>query len=206
MIVSLLIAVLVVVLVLLAIRSTSSVVPWMDVMTRRNPGVRDRAEWIAPTDVIEAVTEDYLAFYTYAAERLRQGWVAYGRDLNEHLTGDLLTQQRESIALRLQSDRGRVVDVLRADHDVQVRNFSTDGMGCIVIDHQSDQRLATYDYWAGHRLHTQDMGMSIYVYEMAFDQRAEKWKIARFIQCLPPGTRRPGTLVLNLPQPAGRDE
>jgi hypothetical protein len=206
MIVLLLSGVLLVGMVLLAISSTASVVPWLDRMTRENPGVRDRAEWIAPVDVIEAVKGDYLAFYTYAAARLRQGWIAYGRDLENYLADDMLAEQMESIALRLQNDRGRVVDVLRADHDIQVRNFSTDGLRCIVIDHRSDQRLATYDYWNGNRLHTQDMGAGTYVYEMAFDQRADKWKLARFVQCLPPGTRQAGTLVLTLPQTAGRDQ
>lgn len=193
-------------MILLVISSTASVVPWLDSMTRENPGTRDRAEWIAPVDVIEAVTVDYISFYTYAAERLRQGWVAYGRDLNHYLTEDMLTEQRESISMRLQSDRGRVLDVLRADHDIQVRNFSGDGLRCVVIDHRSDQRLATYDYWRGSRLHTQDMGAGTYVYEMAYDQRANKWKLARFVQSLPPGTRQPGTLMLTLPHTAGRDQ
>ena len=193
-------------LVVIAITSMPSVVPWMDTMTRKNPGERDRAEWIAPVDVVEAVTQDYLSFYSYAAQHLREGWVTYGRDLNHFLTGEMLEQQRESIAMRLQNDRGRVVDILRADHDVQVRNFSADGLRCIIIDQQTDQRLATYDYWNRYRLHTQDMGAGIYVYEMAYDMRTRKWKLARFIQCLPPGTCQPGTLELSLPHTAGRDQ
>lgn len=186
--------------------SRSGLVPWMNEMTRLNPGVQNRAEWMAPRHVILSVEKDYLAFYRYAAEQLPKGWLAYTRDLNEYLCGEMLRGQRESLSQRLRHDRGRFVEVLRANHNVQVRHFSGDGLRCVVIDQQSEQRLATYDYWTGRRVHTQDIGNTIYIYEMHYDQSLGRWKLARFVQQLPLGVCQPGALEIHLPTTMGRDQ
>ena len=196
-------------LLLLVFRLTagSHRTPWGDQMTRLNPGTSfDHAEWMAPGDVVQAVQRDYMSFYQYVAEKLPQGWLEYMRDLNEYLCEDLLREQRESLDTRLRHNRGRMIDILRANHSLQVRHFSDDGTRCIIIDHQTEQRMATYDYWSGNRLHTQDLGSTTYVYEMQYDLRAQKWKLARFIQVLPPGSFTPGRLDFNLPQTLGRDQ
>lgn len=202
----LLAAALVLLILIVMFLSRSGFVPWMDQMTRLNAGAINRAEWMAPPHVIAAVKHDYLAFYIYASAKLPKGWLAYMRDLNEYLSHEMLSTQRESLNLRLMQDRGRFIDILRATHHVQVRHFSDDGLSCIVIDQQSEQRIATYDYWTGRRLHTQFTGNAVYIYEMRYDQSVERWKIARFIQQLPPGISQPGTLEIHLPSHIGRDQ
>lgn len=185
--------------------STSQVVPWVDDMTRRHAGVKNRAEWIAPPPIQEQVKRDYLAFYRYATQTLPQGWVAYGHGLSRYLCDDMLQQQRESLNMRLEHDRGRLVDILRASHEVHVRNFSSDGMRCIVIDQQSEQRMATYDYWNGDRLHTQDLGSTVYIYVMRYDAKQERWRIAKHIQQFIPNTCQPISVELTAPPAIGRD-
>lgn len=196
----------VVLILVLWLTSHSSLAPWLDDMTRLNPGVLNRAEWMAPPLVLEAVKRDYLAFYEYAARTLPQGWIAYGRELDTYLCNDLLAAQQASLRVRLHHDRGRVIGILRANHTVQVRHFSPDGLRCVVIDHQTEQRLATYSYWQNHRLHTQDMGDQVYVYQMDYDQKARRWKIARFIQQLPRGAAQMMNLAISLPAAVGRDQ
>ncbi len=162
-------------------------VPWLADMRRLNPGARHRAEWVAPPNVLQTVEQDYLDFIEYGAERLPQGWVAYMRDLDDYLCGEMLREQRASLTQRLKHDRGRVIDVLRADHQIHVRHFSADGLRCILIDSQRAARLASYDYWTGQRIHTQDMGDRCFVYEMHYDLTRARWRIARYIQQLPLG-------------------
>ncbi len=186
--------------------SHSPLVPWVNSLKRLNPGVANRAEWIAPNPVIENVKRDYLAFYTYAAETLPHGWLAYLRDLNRYLCEDMLREQRHNLSVRLQNDRGRVFDVLRATHQMEVRHFSADGLTCILIDHQTERRLATYEYWTRNRLHTQDVGEANYVFKMMYDSRDARWKIAEYIQTLPPGNWQAVLMEINLPQSVGRDQ
>jgi hypothetical protein len=193
-------------LIALVMTSRSSVVPWLNQMTRLNPGVYNRGEWMAPGLIVETIQRDYLAFYRYAAETLPQGWMVYLRDLDRYLTGDMLRLQRESLDLRLRHDRGRIIAILRAHHHLQVRHFSNDGLRCLVIDHQSEQRMATYDYWTGKRLHTQDLGGMVYIYQMQFDQAAGRWKIDHLVQQMLPDVYPAHVMEINLPQTVGRDQ
>jgi len=181
------------------VTANNELVPWLDKMTRLHAGVRHRAEWIAPYEVLEAVKRDYLSFYDYAARTLPQGWLAYLQELEDYLCGEALLLQRQSLEARLRHDRGRLVEVLRAQHQLYVRHFSDDGLTCIVIDQQSEIRLATYDYWRGQRLHTQNMGRANLVYQMRYDPKAGRWKRERFIQHLPPQATPPTQLALHLP-------
>lgn len=195
---------LVVLAAVIYLTSQSALVPWAQTMKRLNPGVANRAEWMAPNPVVQRVKQDYLAFYDYATQTLPEGWVPYLRDLNRFLCGDMLREQRQNINARLQNDRGRVFDVLRANHRVEVRNFSADGLTCVLIDYQTERRLATYDYRSHSRIHTQDMGEVSYVFKMAF--REERWKIAEYIQTLPPGSGQANWMEINLPHTVGRDQ
>lgn len=185
--------------------SKSALVPWINEMSRVNPGVVNKAEWMAPATVIEAVKRDYIAFYTYATKTLPQGWVPYLRDLNHYLCDDMLREQREYLEKRLGHDRGRIYDILRATHRLEVRHFSADGLTCLLIDYQTERRIATYDYWRGKRIHTQDLGAATLVYKMRYDSRAGVWKIASYIQTLPQGMTHAGTLEIDLPHTVGRD-
>jgi hypothetical protein len=206
MIVAVLLLGIILLLAALVITSRSNVVPWIDQMTRLNPGVYNRGEWMAPGPIVETVQRDYLAFYEYAAATLPKGWMAYLRNLDHYLSGDMLRLQRESLYLRLRHNRGRIVGIIRANHHLQVRHFSGDGMRCLVIDHQTEQRMATYDYWTSERLHTQDLGGMVYIYQMQFDQAAGRWKIDHLVQQMQPDVYPTHVLELNLPQTVGRDQ
>jgi uncharacterized protein (DUF427 family) len=91
-----------------------------------------------------------------------------GKQLQRHQT---IVQQYRIAA------EPQIVSVLRADHRVYVRHFSEDAERCLVIDQQTQRRMATYDYERQSRLHTQDLGESTLVVEMLYDLRNRRWKI-----------------------------
>ena len=178
---------------------------------RLHPGVAHRAEWMASRETIERVQADYLAAHQWALETLLRSYSVYLRELPRYFTGAALAEQVRVVAGTLQRPGPRFVGVLRAHHQLQVRRFSEDGLSCCLLDHQSERRMATYDYWTKRRLHTQDLGSGVYVYLMAYDPISARWKIARLIQQLPADwesggrARIPIRLTHDLPVAAGRD-
>lgn len=175
-----------------------SILPWIRNM---KPSNTHPPEWIAPTYIVEAVKRDYVAFYRYASRTLTNGWVPYARNLDQYLCGEILREQRETLEDQMQQEN-QAVDVLRAHHQIEVRHFSPDGESCLVIDLQTERRMATYDFRNYRRIHTQHIDDAVLVYRMRYDRRTQSWKIAEFIQSLPPITTQETTL----PQHSGRDQ
>ncbi|MHB8625753.1 MAG: hypothetical protein ACYDBJ_22415 [Aggregatilineales bacterium] len=180
-------------------------------LQRLHPGVVNRAEWMAPRETIQCIEADYLAAQQWALETLLTSYPVYLRELPHYFSGQALTEQVRIVAGTLQRRGPRLVGALRAHHQLQVRRFAEDGMSCCLLDHQSERRMATYDYWTKRRLHTQDLGSGVYVYLMVYDPITARWKIARLIQQLPAGwesgghARIPIRLTHDLPVAAGRD-
>lgn len=196
----------------LAASSHSELTPWLDKMRRANPGQRHKSEWIAPTEVIDQVVQHYLEGVQYAINTLPKGYVSYARDLDKYMTGAHLKNQRATIDARLRQDTLRLIDILRADHRVRVRYFADDGLACILLDYQTERRLATYHYWSKRRVHTQHLEDTVIVYRMEYDTHVRRWKIAEYIQELP---AHYGPLAidgpldklhLTLPPHSGRDD
>ena len=82
------------------------------------------------------------------------------------------------------------VGVLRSDHRLEVRRFSEDGERCLLVDHQTQRRMATYHTRTGQRAVTQDLGDATVVYSMIYDPSDVRWKIDAFVQELPAGWER----------------
>jgi hypothetical protein len=154
--------------------------------------------------VVNQVRLEYLA----AVEWLHvNAWSRSSSDAAHYLAGTYLKQYQLLRQKRGGSNMLPYVGVLRADHRVIVRHFSEDGRRCLVIDHQVQRRMATYERKTRTRLHTQDMGDCALVYQMIYDNGNRHWKIAAFIQQLPQGWRSSQQidLVTDLPSAAGRD-
>jgi len=191
----------------MARRRTTETLP----LQRLHSGVAGRAEWTAPHQTLQRVEADYLAAQQWALETLLTSHSLYLRELPRYFAGQALAEQAHIIAGTLRRRGPRLVGALRAHHQVQVRRFAEDGLSCCLLDHQSERRMATYDYWTKRRLHTQDLGSGVYVYLMVYDPVGARWKIARLIQQLPAGWEgRPRSgipirLTDELPVAAGRD-
>lgn len=176
--------------------SRAETTPWRSQLYKVNQA--HRAEWMAPLYVIDTVKRDYLAFYDYATATLPRGWVPYLTHLDHYLAEDMLAEQRRHLNEWLGQNHGRFTDILRANHRLEVRHFSADGTTCLIVDYQTERRIATYEYWHGTRVHTQDLGDAALVYQMKYDAVRGRWRIATYIQTLPPGIKQSTDLDIQL--------
>lgn len=185
-------------------------VPWLDQLYRVKAGVARRAEWMAPEDVVQQVKDDYLMTINWLQDSALKPWPLQLKQAPDYLSGPFLDQHQKHIAKCRSMRRPTLVGILRADHRVEVRRFGESGATCLVIDTQSERRMATYDYDTGERHHTQDMGSGAFVFSMCYDTDTERWKVDQFIQELPLGWRKPGAarrieLHAELSTKVGRD-
>lgn len=179
-------------------------------MRRLQAGVGRKGEWMAPDEVVEGVRGDYLAAMRWLQEHGLAPWQYRWRVAPTYLSGPYL---RRFQAILTQQDRKgapAVAGVLRADHQLTVRHFSEDGETCLVVDQQTQRRMATYDRRTQDRVTTQDLGDGALVFRMRYDGVERRWKIDDFVQELPQGwgqhatTRRIRELPA-LPTVLGRD-
>src|SRR5688572_27931147 len=126
-------------------------------LRRLHAGVNNKAEWMAPDDVVRAVETDYLDAQCWMADALLAGYIRFVKEAPQYFTGSYLKQQLHIADQQLRGRGPRFIGVLRAHHYIRVRYFSDDGQTCYLVDLQTERRMATYDYWQLRRLHTQDL-------------------------------------------------
>ena len=99
-----------------------------------------------------------------------------------------------------------MASIQAAEHSLAVRQFSPDGLRCLLIDQQTHRTLTTSRYWSGAVIHCQRLPASAFVWQMAYDRLDRRWKIERLVQTLPAGNSGVRvTLAVELPASAGRD-
>ncbi|HVU11972.1 MAG TPA: hypothetical protein VHD90_11875, partial [Phototrophicaceae bacterium] len=164
----------IILIAIVVIMTLSNAVPWANRMRRLRKG---KTEWMAPDDVIEQVREQYLEAINWLNESMLMSWTQQLTAASAYLSGSFLRRYR-NLLLSQRSARGvQLTGVLRADHNVEVRQFSENGGFCLVVDHQTQRRMATYNHRTQERLHTQDMGDGVVVYAMLYDSKEGRWKI-----------------------------
>jgi hypothetical protein len=95
---------------------------------------------------------------------------------------------------------------MRAEHALQVRHFTADGLRCLLIDRQTQRTVGTRHYWSGRPIGTQRLPSATLVHQMLYDPQRRRWKIERLVQTLPAPTGAIRvSLNAELPAPAGRD-
>ena len=199
----------VLVAVLISLHGRSRV-PWSTKLQRIHAGVFQKAEWMAPDTVLFQVRSDYLGALQWLHDSALKDWSHQLSYAPLYLSGSFLKRHQRLLKQNASSRGPHCIGILRADHQVEVRYFSEDGERCLVIDSQTQRRMATYDLASRERLHTQDLGSCTMVYQMVYDTRTRRWKIDSFIQELPLGWGNPKLVrhikvQAELPTPAGRD-
>lgn len=185
-------------------------IPWGNQMRRLHPGAARKAEWMAPDEVVEQVRSDYLASVRWLHDHTLSAWHYQMAKAPSYLSGQFLKRHHTILTQYRGIGAPRGIGILRADHQIDVRYFSEDGERCLVIDQQSQRRMATYDSKSHERILTQDLGDGALVYKMRYDVIDGRWKIDEFVQELPLGwgqhksTRRIRELVV-IPDSIGRD-
>jgi len=185
-------------------------VPWATKLRRVRAGESQKAEWMAPDTVMAQVRSDYLKALDWLHDSALKNWTHRWTYAPLYLAGAYLRWHQQCLQQQRESPEPHYAGVLRADHLVEVRSFSRDGERCLVIDSQTQRRMATYDPVGRTRIHTQDLGDCAMVYQMVYDVRSQRWKISAFIQQLPLGWGNPRLaqrieLLSDLTVPAGRD-
>jgi hypothetical protein len=193
-----------VVLLVLAWALAPRGVPWANELYRLNPGAGKRAEWMAPPYVLRAVRRDYLAAQRWLQE-CSADWGLLARELEDFAAGAYLKRQRTALGLLAQVRGPRLAAFISADHQLQVRQFSTDGLRCLLVDRQTGRLAHTNHYWTGQPVAAQRLPGATLVYQMAYDLRRRRWLIERLVQTLPAPGGIPITLTADLPAHAGRD-
>lgn len=184
-------------------------VPWEGQLTRMNAGAGEKAEWMAPPQVVEDVTWSYREAQEWLADTSAD-WGRFAQGLERHACGPYLRAQGRALA-RLVNQRPRLAAVLSATHDYSVHRFSGDGLRCLLVDRQTSRLLSTRDYWTGREIHQQRLDDADLVFQMCYTVDDKRWKIERLVQQLPLGTLpRAGRksrvrVAAELPAVAGRD-
>lgn len=201
--------VIILVVVVMILSTKSGQVPWANQLRRLHAGVARKAEWIAPDHVLVQVRQDYEESIGWLHDSALHSWAEQWNSAPRYLTGDALVRHQRVLARYRTPEDQRLVGVMRADHHVEVRHFSEDGERCLIIDMQSQRRMATYDARTRHRVSTQDLGAGAVIYQMHFDMGAQHWKIEKFVQELPAGwgSHKSNHIRLSseLPTVVGRD-
>lgn len=159
-------------------------IPWANDLRRVDSGL---PEWMAPMAVVRAARRDYLRALSWMQERRLYPQQQQAKGARYYMSGAYLKRYQAVLQREQATSDPYFVDVLRADHQVAIRHFSSDGGKCLAIDRQSQRRMATYDYYDQRRLQTQDLGECTLVYQLAYSLQDERWKLNTFIQRLPEG-------------------
>jgi hypothetical protein len=201
--------IIVAVIVLMSL-NTSGSVPWLSRMRRIRAGVERKAEWMAPDEVVEEVREHYLEAIHWLHDSTNSTLGQQWSTASYYLTGHALRRHQQILMHYRTNGLPQFYGVLRADHVVQVRQFSDDGEHCLVIDRQMQRRMATYSTRTRERVSTQDLGSGAVLYAMVYVAKERRWKIDAFIQELPIGWGSHHAKPLlqehaTLPEAIGRD-
>jgi len=186
---------------------------WPGALQRRHPGVAQRAEWMAPDEIVRNVEADYLAAQRWMGEASLAGYARFLNEAPAYLVGSYLKRQQKIVSLLMQGSKPRVrfVGVLQARHELHVRHFSDDGLSCYLLDCQTARKMITYEYWHARRINSQNLLSGTYVFRMEYDRTARRWKIEDLVQQLPLGwdvravSNAPIRLDESLPSVQGRD-
>jgi hypothetical protein len=184
-------------------------VPWASQLRRIHAGMPPKTEWMAPARVVNQVRGHYQQALDWQHDSALKPFALQWREASDYLSGMYLRRYRAVLHHQRQTVKLLSMGVLRADHRIEVRRFSEYGDSCLIIDYQTQRRMATYDYETRTRLHTQDMGDCTIVCQMIYDRDSEHWKIDRYIQQLPSGWGNPQVDHLqglgDFPMASGRD-
>ncbi len=176
-------------------------------MRRLHAGTARKLEWMAPDHVIELVRAHYLEAVTWLQDSMLTPWAQQWAVAPYYLSGSYLRRHHNLLLAHREVQGLHLTGVLRADHQVEVRQFSEIGDFCVVIDYQTQRRMATYNRKTRERGITQDLGDGAVIYAMIYDHKDQRWKIGSYVQELPSSWRSHPIIEeqATLPNAIGRD-
>ncbi|MFZ4813545.1 MAG: hypothetical protein ACOYL5_03335 [Phototrophicaceae bacterium] len=155
--------------------------PWSGQVVQVKHSMLTKPEWMAPEHVCKQVAHAYQEALHWLQDAPLMGVAAQQAQIGMYLDGELLQQHQAQFAYN-ERNLPRFIGILRVAHFIQVRQFSEHGEQCLVIDYQTERRMATYHTADHRRVTTQALADAYVIYQMRYDADAARWKIARFVQ------------------------
>ncbi len=195
------------IVVIMSVNNAGQTTPWGDKMRRLRTGVARKAEWMAPDEVVHQVCAHYLEASTWLQDNMLSSWAQQWSVAPHYLSGSYLRRHQNLLLAHREIKGLQLTGILRADHNIEIRQFSENGDFCLVVDHQTQRRMATYNRKTQERSITQDLGDGVVIYVMLYDDKDQRWKIGNFVQELPSGWRSRPIIEehATLPDAIGRD-
>lgn len=141
---------------------------------------------MASEAIIKQVHRHYLETMHWLPESVFHSWSQQWVGTTIYLSGEYQSQH-QNILNNYRENPPRYVGIMRCVHRLDVHPFADNADRCLLIDYQNSRRMATYQLQDRERITTQDLGSGVVVCEMVFDRAADRWKLDRFVQELPPG-------------------
>lgn len=160
-------------------------IPWRERMRRIVNRAGGRDEWLAPDDVITVARRHYLEAIEWLQECALLPLKLQQSQAHTFLTSVRLKRFAQILHQTAREARPLCFGVLRCDHLLTLRTFNEEGDRCLVLDQQTERRMATYDASTGQRVFTQQLPDSVTVYALAYDAADQRWKIGAYLQDLP---------------------
>ncbi len=161
-------------------------VAWAEGMRRLQPGRRGHAEWMAADTIVDQVQHAYLEAWEWA-DAAQMDWNRWRSEMDRFFGGSFLGLQRARLEA-LSAARGiQLAGAVSARHSLTVRAFSSDGLACLLVDHQTQRQIATF--WTKTRAIAahQPLEDRTMVFRMAYDRAGKRWRIDELIQEFPAG-------------------
>lgn len=186
-------------------------VSWADKLQRISSGT-SRAEWTAPEYVLQQVRNDYLMAVRWQRDSAFQPLEAQMNSASYYFTGEYLQHYQTLLGYLRRKHPPRFVDVLHAQHAVQVRHFTNNGERCLVLDSQTERVVTTYNVLQAAPPLQQTLTNAVIVYQMQYERSQRRWKVERYVQEIPAelwtssGQSYRVKVDTALPQFSGRDQ
>jgi hypothetical protein len=171
-------------LVIFLMFSDQKEVSWADKLQRLSSGTT-YAEWTAPEYVLQQVRNDYLMAVRWQRESVFQTVDVQLHSASNYFTGEHLQQYQQILGYHRRKHPMRFIEILQAQHTVQVRNFTNKGESCLLVDRQTERMIITYNDLQNTRPMQQALPDAMVVYQMKYERSQRRWKIERYIQEIP---------------------
>jgi hypothetical protein len=171
-------------LVIFLMFSDQKEVSWADKLQRLSSGT-SYAEWTAPEYVLQQVRNDYLMAVRWQRDSAFQPLDVQLNSARSYFTGEHLQQYQQILGYHRRKHPSRFIEVLQAQHAVQVRHFTDKGESCLLVDRQTERTVITYNPVQNTAPLLQSLPDAMVVYQMKYERSQRRWKIERYIQEIP---------------------
>jgi hypothetical protein len=171
-------------LVIFLMFSDQKEVSWADKLQRLSSGTA-YAEWTAPEYVLQQVRNDYLMAIRWQRDSVFQPLEVQVHSAESYFTGEHLEGYQQILGYHRRKNPSPFIEILHAQHMVQVRHFTNKGETCLLVDRQTERTMITHNLHQDVAPLQQALPDAMVVYQMKYERGQRRWKIERYVQEIP---------------------